>query len=161
MRAAVVSGSDRAVRMQAYAKQAKDKQMEADAWEIRKRSEERLGELMEEQKETVGFSVGTRGSRIKGARVDERPTLTEAGIDKHLADRARKAFAMETDAFEELIARGRPHTESRTVRELVQLGFCLKRAHRDPRNVSWKARKAIRASAAARHRQPWLSRSQT
>ena len=80
--------------MQAYAKQAKDKQMEADAWEIRKRAEHRLGEMMEEQRETVGLNEGGRPKT--GSRDDpvSKPTLADAGIDKHLADRARRAFAM-------------------------------------------------------------------
>jgi hypothetical protein len=94
---------DRAVRMQAYAKQAKDKQMEADAFELRKRAEHRLGEMMDEQPKA-------RGQLLRGSVMDPRddtPTLADAGIDKHLADRARKAFEMDADAFEEMIARGR------------------------------------------------------
>jgi hypothetical protein len=46
--------------MQAYAKQAKDKQMEADAFELRKRAEHRLGEIMDEQKEIHGTAQGKR-----------------------------------------------------------------------------------------------------
>jgi hypothetical protein len=58
--------------------------------------------MMEEQKETVGFSAGTRGSKTKGARVDKKPALSESGTDKNPADRARKAHAMPRDAFEAL-----------------------------------------------------------
>lgn len=54
------------------------------------RAERRLGEIMEEQPK----SQGTRGSPIKGARVDEKPTLAEAGIDNDLAHRARTLAAM-------------------------------------------------------------------
>jgi hypothetical protein len=56
-----------------------------------------LGQMMAEQKKIDGFSVGTRGSPIKGARVDEKPTLAEQGIDKNLAHRAR-ALAKMPDA---------------------------------------------------------------
>jgi hypothetical protein len=45
----------------------------------------RLGELIALQKATLGLSAGTGGSPIKGARVDKKPTLAEAGIDKKLA----------------------------------------------------------------------------
>jgi hypothetical protein len=46
--------------------------------------------MMEAQRETGGLSQGARGSSVKGARVDDKPTLSAAGIDKHLADRARR-----------------------------------------------------------------------
>jgi hypothetical protein len=41
--------------MRLYARQAKNKQLEADAFEIRKRAGRRLGEMMEAQKNTVGL----------------------------------------------------------------------------------------------------------
>jgi hypothetical protein len=55
--------------------------------------------MMAEQKATVGLSEGTRGSKVKGARVDEKPTLASQGIDKNLANRARKLAAMPDDKF--------------------------------------------------------------
>jgi hypothetical protein len=53
------------------------------------RATRRLDELRREQKDTVGLSAGTRGSRVKGARVDEKPTLASQGIDKNLAQQTR------------------------------------------------------------------------
>ena len=38
----------------AYAKMAKNRNLEADAFEIRKRAERRLGDMMQAQRETVG-----------------------------------------------------------------------------------------------------------
>ena len=80
---------DFALALQAYARQANNRELEENARCIRLRATRRIGELMEEQKKTIGFSVGTRGSHIKGARVDDKPTLKEAGIDKNLAHEAR------------------------------------------------------------------------
>jgi hypothetical protein len=86
--------------MQAYApRQAKNKQLEVDAAEIRIRAERRVGELMQAQRETEGLATGGEHGgrpRIDGSRSDpsiQRPTLAEVGIDKHLADRARKLAA--------------------------------------------------------------------
>jgi hypothetical protein len=98
---------DQAVAMQLYAKLSKDRQMQADAFEIRLRSERRLGEVMEAQKETIGFNEGAKGSKVKGARVSEKPTLAEAGIDKNLANRARKLSAMRDEYFEQTVVDGR------------------------------------------------------
>jgi hypothetical protein len=87
---------DQAEAMRAYARQAKNRQLETDAAEIRIRAERRIGELMAAQRETVGMaSGGEHGGRASkdGFRENPsnaRPTLAEAGIDKNLADRARK-----------------------------------------------------------------------
>src|SRR5262245_19238351 len=80
---------DKAIAMAAYARQAKNRDLEADAVEIRMRATRRLDQLRQAQKDTVGLSVGTRGSHVKGARVDDKPTLGSQGIDKNLAHQAR------------------------------------------------------------------------
>lgn len=104
---------DVAVAMRAYARQAKNKELEADAWEIRVRAERRVGELIAAQKESVGLAVGgERGGkkRLDGSRTDPsnaRPTLAEAGIDKHLADRARKLTKPDAESFEQRLQEGR------------------------------------------------------
>lgn len=43
---------------------------------------------------------------------DERPTLSEVGIDKHLADRARKLSAMTNNDFQSLLVKWRTRIES-------------------------------------------------
>lgn len=96
---------DKAVAMSVYAKQAKDGELIAHATEIRKRAERRLGQLMEEDRKAGKLAKGTRGSKIKGARVASGPTLADQGIDKHLADRARKVAAMPEAKFEEQVVR--------------------------------------------------------
>ena len=71
---------------------AKDRQMELDALEIRARAERRLGEIIREQKETVGLAKAGRPPKIGLPKnpISDTPTLSEAGIDKNLAHVARK-----------------------------------------------------------------------
>lgn len=89
--------------MAAYARQARNRDLEADAVEIRMRATRRLIQLRQAQKETIGFNPGA----AVPTRVDDKPTLASQGIDKNLADRARKAYAMPADDFGELISEGR------------------------------------------------------
>jgi hypothetical protein len=61
------------------------------------RAERRLGEMIAEQRASVGLNQGAVKGRTGTKSVpvlDPRPTLTAAGIDKHLADRARKMAAV-------------------------------------------------------------------
>jgi N6-adenosine-specific RNA methylase IME4 len=93
--------------MRAYAKQAKNKDLEADAVEIRMRATRRLDQMRQAQAATVGLSVGTRGSPTRGARVDAKPTLASQGIDKALAHQGRVLGAMTEAAFERKIEEAR------------------------------------------------------
>jgi hypothetical protein len=91
--------------MRLYAQQAKNKDLEADAFEIRLQAERRLGEMMASGRgDRVGHG-GDRKSRVENGPL--KPTLAEAGIDKHLADRARKLNALSKENFENLITEGR------------------------------------------------------
>src|ERR1700731_490842 len=102
---------DKAVAMEVYAKQAKDTELVAFATEIRKRAERRLGEIMEEEREAGKLAKGTRGTGRpkKGGSPKVPPkdvqSLAERGVDKHLADRARKAAAMPEAKFEAELAK--------------------------------------------------------
>ena len=65
------------------------------------RAERRVGELMQAQKETIGLANGGDAVRARVSNGPEvRPFLAEAGIDKHLADRARKLTRAEEAEFE-------------------------------------------------------------
>jgi len=70
----------------------------------------RGGELIQAQRETVGLNRGAKGSKVTGSKrdplKDDRPTLAEAGIDKRLADRARKYAAIPEAEFERELRRG-------------------------------------------------------
>jgi len=98
---------DVALAMALYARQAKNHDLEADAVEIRMRATRRLDQLRQAQKDTVGLSMGTRGSRIKGARVDEKPTLASQGIDKNLAHQARVLGKLSDADFEAAVSDAR------------------------------------------------------
>ena len=108
---------DAAEAMRAYAKQAKNRQLELDAAEIRIRAERRVGELIAAQKASVGLA---RPGRPKnGSDVDPiatPATLAEAGIDKHLADRARRLAKLSEPDFAAHVATWRGRVESETER---------------------------------------------
>ncbi|MBZ9973489.1 phage N-6-adenine-methyltransferase [Mesorhizobium sp. BR-1-1-8] len=111
--------------MRAYAKQAKNKQMETDAAEIRIRAERRLGELMAAQRE-IGLLKpgGDMGANQYEAWVADGPkpiTLVEAGIDKHLADRARKSAAIPETEFEGIVSDWRDRIEQENERVTVNI----------------------------------------
>jgi hypothetical protein len=90
--------------MQAYARQAKDTQMMQHAAEIKVRAERRLGEMLREQKETVGMNSG---QLLRGSVSEPResiPTLADVGIDKKLSMRSQQLAAMPSEHFEAAIA---------------------------------------------------------
>jgi hypothetical protein len=98
---------DIAKAIEAFAKVADDKQLIADAHEIKKRAKRRIGELMKQQKETVGLNKGTAGSgrpkkggSTKNPPKDTRPSLESQGINKALAHSARKEAAKPKEQFE-------------------------------------------------------------
>lgn len=134
---------DVAEAMRAYARQAKNKQLEIDAAEIRFRAERRVGELIQAQRETVGLNEGTAGAgrpKKGGSNADPpkdpRPTLAEAGIDKHLADRARKLAAVQPDKFEDMLADWHERVSHETERVTTNL---LREGERQQKKQARKA----------------------
>ena len=85
---------DQALAIEVYAFQAKDGELAADAIEIRKRAERRIGELMAERRAADKLDKGGRPRKTGSPTDPVLPSLLEQGVDKHLADRARKAAAM-------------------------------------------------------------------
>ena len=94
--------------LKVVAKDAKNRQAIADATEVVRRAERKLGQVMAEQKVTVGFNkggaekgVGRKGKKNAGLENPALPpTLAEAGIDKNLAYRARKWAEFDDEDFE-------------------------------------------------------------
>jgi hypothetical protein len=94
---------DQAVAWAAYARQAKNRDLEADAVEIRMRATRRLDQLRRAQAQTVGLNQGAAaGGQKTGPRGlfsnprDLRPTLGSQGIDKNLAQQGRVLGAQVT-----------------------------------------------------------------
>lgn len=110
---------DKAEAMRVYSRQAKNRQMEIDATEIRIRAERKIGLLMQEQREAGLMNTGGDAMKARVAEKPEvgKPTLSDAGIDKNLADRARKTAAIPDDEFEEIVDdwRGRIAVENERV----------------------------------------------
>jgi hypothetical protein len=78
--------------MRLYARQAKNRQLEGDAYEIRLRAERRVGEMMDAQPKAQG--AREPGTNRGATRDIEKPaSYSDAGIDKNLANRARKLHA--------------------------------------------------------------------
>jgi hypothetical protein len=104
---------DKAIAMQAYARQAKNRDLEADALEIRMRATRRLDQLRQAQKATVGLNEGGRPPKTGLVENPVSPTLASQGIDKSLAHNARKLGALSEEDFERKVAEGRSAVSSR------------------------------------------------
>jgi phage N-6-adenine-methyltransferase len=134
---------DRAEAMRAYARQAKNRQLEVDAAEIRIRAERRLGELIQAQKETTGLATGAAGIGRPESAVPEEyrtqpPTLAEAGIDKKLSSRAQRLAAVPEAKFEGLMADWRDRVAQETERVTTALIGGGRGAHAlGPGPVEW------------------------
>jgi hypothetical protein len=98
----VKSIRDKALGLATYAKQASNRQLEAEATAIRREAERRLGQMMQQQKETIGLNKGGRPKTgiLANPVSDQPPTLAEAGISKNLAQKARSAAAMSDEEFQ-------------------------------------------------------------
>lgn len=91
---------DQAMALQVYGRQARAGDLIGHATEIRRRAERRGGELNEEPSKAGLLSKGgaekgiARRGKNAGLSATRIPALADLGIDKHLADRMRKAAAM-------------------------------------------------------------------
>jgi hypothetical protein len=103
-----------AAAIKAAATVADDRGLEANAHEIRLRAERRLGQLVDQQRKTVGLSKGGGGSkkRVSEKPSARKPTLAEVGIDKNLAHRSRIAARLTDREFERKVTDEKQQIES-------------------------------------------------
>lgn len=103
---------NQAAAIHEYARRAKDYELIALATEIRLRAERRLGEMMAQQPKAMGG-----GDQKSDHRVSKKPsdvaTLADAGIDKNLAHRARKAASLSTKEFEKKVTQAMQDADKR------------------------------------------------
>jgi N6-adenosine-specific RNA methylase IME4 len=94
-----------------------------DAAEIRIRAERRVGELIRDQKASVGLNQGKRGDRgsRSAPRSDTRPTLADAGIDKKLSARAQRLAAVPARQFNGMLGEWRDRIGRETERVTTNL----------------------------------------
>lgn len=139
----------------AYAKQAKNRDLEIKAARIRFRAERRLGEMLIEAKESGQIRAGnpnrSKSEQLDGGALAQaeadlevfkgrplRVTLQEAGIDRKLSSRAQRLAAMGDDEFEAALERQAEEMragQARVAMDLLKVGAEEKgRAHR--RNVA-------------------------
>lgn len=116
---------DISIAMKAYARQAGNHDLEADAIEIRMRATRRMDQMREEQKATVGLAKGGTPYKNKGKSTGvsdtpvERPTLAAAGIDKNLAKEGRKLGGLTDREFEKAVQTARDSV-GRVVKEALR-----------------------------------------
>lgn len=98
---------DEADRMRLYARQAKDRDLMADAVEIRLRAERQLGVLLKAAKDSGQITKGRPRVHTSENGSDEEPfsrvTLEQAGIDKKLSSAAQKRASISERAFEAMV----------------------------------------------------------
>jgi len=137
----------KAQAMQVHAFQARDGELAEDADEIIKRAKRRLGEVMKE----IPKAKGTRGvGRPKKGGIKNTPpknvlSLADHGIDKNLAEQARKAAALSEDDFEKSVVDAR-----RLAKATAEGDKAIVRAARERRHLETKQRRATREKGTCR-----------
>jgi hypothetical protein len=96
---------DKAVAMQVYATQAKDRQLIEHATEIRLRAERRAGELLAEMAERGERAKSGDKESGRGKKPLSRPTLSDLGISKTQSSHWQQLAGLPDQDFEDKITR--------------------------------------------------------
>lgn len=103
---------DKAEALRAYARQAKNPQLEADAWEIRKRAEDKLGELSAALDKAPGQGGHQRQAHPGSGKRLKTQALKAAGISTSAANRYEQFSRLPAHEKERRIAQGRAAIEA-------------------------------------------------
>jgi N6-adenosine-specific RNA methylase IME4 len=103
----VKSIRDKAVAMQIYAEQAKDRRLSEDATEIRMRAERRAGELLAEMKKRGERDAGGKGPRVGSHAATQLPKLADPGVSKTQSSRWQTLAGLDVETFESQVASAR------------------------------------------------------
>jgi hypothetical protein len=130
---------DQSEALRQCARVAKNRQLEIDAAEIRFRAERRLGEFMQAGREAGEIAEGRPAKNGSDHDPFPRVTLDEAGIGKHLADRARKYAAVPHHEFEASIDSWKASLaqEDRVTVDLLKPGTHTLRVMGSSQSVQW------------------------
>lgn len=114
---------DKAEAIRIYARQARNRDLEIDAAEIRLRAEYRIGELKRELRAAGRLHEGGRPPKTSDAMSEVSPKvkLADLGVDDRMSRRVEKLVIVEPNAFERLLARWRAHQECTTERVSLDL----------------------------------------
>jgi N6-adenosine-specific RNA methylase IME4 len=106
---------DKAVAMQVYAQQAKDRSLIENATEIRMRAERRAGELLREMEKNKGAAGGGTKKGSRGRLVQPRdtaPKLADIGVSKTQSSRWQRLADLDSKTFEGTVAAARKKAAS-------------------------------------------------
>lgn len=103
----VMAIRDQAERLRLYTRQAKDRNLLADATEIHIRATRRLGELLVKANEAGQISVGRPKKNGSFEEPFPRVRLQDAGISKKLSHESQKVASISEQAFEAMVDRTR------------------------------------------------------
>jgi N6-adenosine-specific RNA methylase IME4 len=123
----VLDMRSKADALRIYARQAKNRDMEINAAQIRVRAERRLGEMLIQQRESVGLATGAAGIGKAASAVPEEystqpMTLAEVGIDRKLSSRAQRIAEIGPVRFEALMAMMREQAgEGRVIVDVLKI----------------------------------------
>jgi N6-adenosine-specific RNA methylase IME4 len=127
----VLTIRDKAEAIRAYARMAKDRQLEIDAAEIRLRATRRVGEMMQAQPKNEGGRPAKTG--FSENPVFKPLSLAAAGIDKNLAQDARVSMSDSPEEFEARIQHWRKRQLTQPERRVTINLFDDKAARRAQR----------------------------
>lgn len=114
--------ADRAEAMRVYARQAKNRDAEIDAAEIRIRAERRIGELIGEAKAVGQIAEGRPRAENPATREGfSRVALADAGIDHKLSSRAQQLAKLPDDEFAWQLSGWRDKAKEEGARVTVRL----------------------------------------